>query len=128
VSSFGPFAVAIAFWIFVAVATVAGIVGGYRKRRVELEPLKAAIERGQPLDPAVIDRILQEKAPQKLDPQLIRIGGIITVASGVGVVLLSLILGAQIPQARLPIMGAGVLTICVGVGLLIAARSMVKPA
>jgi hypothetical protein len=29
---FGPFAVAIAFWVFVTVAAVAGIVADYKKR------------------------------------------------------------------------------------------------
>ncbi len=121
----GPFAVAIAFWTFVAIAVVAGVVGSYKKRRLELEPIKLALERGQPIDPAMLDRILGRGPPEKLDPQLIHVGGIITIAAGVGVGLLSLFLPAL---ARLPVMGVGVLAICVGIGLLIAARSMVKAA
>jgi hypothetical protein len=120
-----PVDVAIAFWIFVAIAVVAGVVGSYKKRRLELEPIKLALERGQPIDPAMLDKILGREPPEKLDPQLLQVGGIITIAAGVGVGLLSLFLPAL---AHLPVMGAGVLTICVGIGLLIAARSMDKDA
>ena len=52
----GPFAVALAFWLFLAAAAVTGIVADYQKRRVALETLRAAIERGQQLDPAVCNR------------------------------------------------------------------------
>lgn len=47
---FGPFAVAIAVFVFLAIAAVAGIVGEYKKRQATLELLRGAIERGQPLD------------------------------------------------------------------------------
>ena len=40
-------AVAIAFWIFIAVVSVAGMVQDYRKRQLALEPLRIAIEHGQ---------------------------------------------------------------------------------
>jgi hypothetical protein len=125
VNNVGPFAVAIAFWTFVSIAVVAGVIGSYKKRRLELEPIKLALERGQPIDPAMLDRIMGRGPAEKLDPQLIHIGGIITVAAGVGVGLLSLFLPHA---AHLPVMGAGVLAICVGIGLLIAARTVVKAA
>src|SRR5690242_6571274 len=48
----------IAFWAFLAIASVAGIVADYKKRRLELEPLRAAIERGQQLDPALVQRLM----------------------------------------------------------------------
>ena len=41
----GAFYFGIAFWLFMAVAAVAGIVADYKKRQLELEPLRAAIER-----------------------------------------------------------------------------------
>jgi len=36
----------IGFWAFLTIAAVAGIVSDYKRRQVELEPLRAAIERG----------------------------------------------------------------------------------
>ena len=65
---FGPFAVAIAFWVFVAIATVAGIVGDYKKRQLSLEPLRAAIEKGQQLDPAVVERLMAPAHEKGINP------------------------------------------------------------
>jgi hypothetical protein len=46
--------VGLGFCIFLSVSAVAGIVADYKKRYLELEPLRAAIERGQQLDPSVL--------------------------------------------------------------------------
>ena len=72
---FGPFAVAIAFWIFVAIATVAGIVGDYKKRQLTLEPLRAAIEKGQQLDPAVVERLMAPAEDTGINPTGLMVGG-----------------------------------------------------
>ena len=48
--------VGLGFWIFLSVSAVAGIVADYKKRYLQLEPLRIAIERGQQLDPSVIER------------------------------------------------------------------------
>jgi hypothetical protein len=120
-----PFAVAIAFWIFLAVVSVAGTIQDYRKRQLALEPLRAAIEHGQKLDPEVISRLLgQRERDDGLDPNLLHVGGIITCAAGAGVALLSAFVAAVFPPYHLLVLGVGVLAICVGVGLLIAARSL----
>ena len=50
--------VAAAFWIFVTVSAYAGIKYDFRKRQLAMESLRAAIERGQPLEPAVVQQIL----------------------------------------------------------------------
>jgi hypothetical protein len=119
----GPFAVAIPVFAFLAIATVAGIVGDYKKRRAALEPLRAAIERGQTLDPSVIERLM---APEPRDDRLntvhLRVGGVITIASGIGVAIFSLFLGVFAPLAKLPLLGLGCVAICVGLGLIVAAR------
>jgi Domain of unknown function (DUF6249) len=128
VTTFGPYAAVIAFWIFLAVATVAGIIGDYKKRRMELEPLRLALERGHPVDPAVVDKLLYRGRQDKLDPMLIHVGGIITIAAGVGVGLLSYFVDPLFPQARRPLIGLGILAVCVGIGLLIAGRSLSKAA
>lgn len=118
-------AVAIAFWIFVAVVSVAGIIQDYRKRQLALEPLRLAIQHGQKLDPEVISRLLgQDQHHQELDPRALQIGGIITCASGVGVAILAAFVAAVFPPYHWIVLGVGILTVCVGVGLLIAARSL----
>ena len=119
----GIAAAAIGFWTFLASSAVAGIVADYKKRRLELEPLRAAIERGQQLDPAVIERLMaREQRASEPEPVYFRIGGIVTVAAGIGVGVLSFLLDRIAPQAFYPILGAAVVATCVGVGLLICAR------
>jgi hypothetical protein len=117
--------IGVAFWAFLAVSAVAGIVGEYRKRRIELEPLRAAIERGQQLDPALVERLMMRPQHGKdfgLEPINYRIGGIVTVASGIGLALLSFFINPVVPSAFYPLIGVGVVAVCVGVGLLICAR------
>lgn len=121
----GPFHVAVAFWIFVAVAAVAGIVGDVVKRRQALEPLKLAIQRGQDLDPKVVEALLKRTEQDDdgdVDPAHLQMGGIITAASGVGVMAFSWFIAHVSADAFYPVLGAGVIAICVGAGLLIAAR------
>jgi hypothetical protein len=120
----GPFAVAIAFWAFVAVAAVAGIVADYKKREAALAPLRLAIERGQQLDPALVERLMSPERDAGIDPLYLRIGGIITFAAGVGVVILSFILAQVAPVALYPVLGGGVVLVCIAVGLLVAARAV----
>src|SRR5262249_15019084 len=107
-----------------AISAVAGIVGGYKKRRLEIEPLRAAIERGQQLDPALVERLMMRERHGKgaeLEPVQFRIGGIVTVAAGIGVALLSFFISRVAPSAFYPILGVGVVAICVGAGLLVCA-------
>ena len=120
---FGPFAVAISFWIFVTIAAVAGIVADYKKRQVALEPLRVAIERGQQLDPALVDRLMAPERDAGLNPLYLRVGGIICLAAGVGVVILAFLLNQIAPASFYPILGGGAVTLCVGGGLVIAARA-----
>jgi len=118
-----PFAVVIAFFLFLAVAAVAGIVADYKKRGLAIEPLRAAIERGQPLDPQLVERLMApESRDERLNPLYLKVGGIITIASGVGVAILAFLLAQLVPVAFYPVLGAAAVATCTGVGLLISAR------
>jgi hypothetical protein len=121
---FGPFAVAIAFWIFVTVAAVAGIVSDYKKRQLALEPLRLAIERGQQLDPALVERLMAPERDAGINPLYLRVGGIVMLAAGVGVVILAFLLSQVAPVSLYPVLGGGAVTLCVGAGLVIAARAV----
>jgi hypothetical protein len=115
--------VAVAFWTFLAVSAVAGIIADYKKRRLELEPMRAAIERGQQLDPAIVERLMaREQKRSEPEPVYFRIGGIVTVSAGVGVGVLSFLVDRFVPQGFYPVLGVAVVAICVGIGLLICAR------
>lgn len=117
-------AIFIGMFVFMAVATIAGIVSEYKKRQMELEPLRAAIERGQQLDPAIIERLMARESHQNQDinPVHLRVGGIISIASGIGVALLSPTVQVALPMWVFPLLGIGVLAVCVGIGLLVSAR------
>jgi hypothetical protein len=125
----GAWLVGVAFWLFLTAAAVAGIVADYKKRKLEIEPLKAAIERGQQLDPALIEKLMaREPRGQPLNPLDLRVGGIITISAAIGIGLLALLsryLGLAVSLAGVPLSGiaAGValLALCVGIGLLVAA-------
>jgi len=125
----GPWLVGVAFWLFLAAAAVAGIVADYKKRKLEIEPLRAAIERGQQLDPALIEKLMsREPRDQPLNTLDLRVGGIITISAAIGIGLLGLFsrwLGLAISLAGVPLGGlAGgiaLLALCIGIGLLVAA-------
>jgi hypothetical protein len=118
-----PFVVAVAFWMFVAIAVVAGVVGGVLKRKQSLEPVRLAIERGQQLDPAVIEKLLGAK---RIDAAHLQVRAIITIAAGIGVAVLSWFIAQVAADALYPILGVGIAVICVGVGLQLAARVLAR--
>jgi hypothetical protein len=117
--NFGPFAVGIAVFVFLAIATVAGIVGDYKKRQIALEPLRAAIERGQQIDPDVIERLMAPERDEPLNPLHLKVGG-------AGVAILSYLLAQIKAQALYPVLGIGLVAVCVGVGLMIAAGAIAR--
>jgi hypothetical protein len=125
-----PHLVPLAFLLFLTVCAVAGIVADYKKRRVALEPLRAAIERGQQLDPAVIERLMTSDHDRGFNPVYLKmglkIGGIIILSLGVGIAILAFIL-TQVNEARgafFPVLGGATVVLCLGAGLMIAARAL----
>jgi hypothetical protein len=122
---YGITIVAVFFWIFIAVVSVAGMIQDYRKRQLALEPLRIAIQHGQQLTPEIIDRLLgREERHDTLDPRLLKVGGIITCASGLGVALLSVFVAHVFPPYQWIVLGVGVLAVFVGSGILLAARTL----
>jgi Domain of unknown function (DUF6249) len=117
--------VSIAFWVFIGVVAVAGMIQDYRKRQLALEPLRTAIEHGQQLTPEILAKLLgREERDEALDPKLLRVGGIITCASGIGVALLAIFVALVFPPYHWIVLGVGVVAVCVGVGLMVAAKSL----
>lgn len=125
-------AIAVAtFWIFITIVSVAGIMYDYRKKRLVVDTVRHAIEHGAQIDPALLDRLLSHQKyadarEQVQDPRQLKIGGIITIAAGIGFLPLGLFIRQVHEVAVYPIMGVGVLAICTGIGLLIAARVLAR--
>jgi hypothetical protein len=119
----GPYMVGVAFWIFLGAAAVAAIVTDYKRRRGSIDVIRMAIEKGQQLDPALIEKLTSnERREEPIDPLHVKLGGIITLAAGVGISLFSFFISRIVPVAFYPILGGGVLVLCVGAGLLVGAN------
>jgi Domain of unknown function (DUF6249) len=119
--------VSIAFWVFMAIVAVAGMIQDYRKRQLLLEPLRIAIEHGQQLSPEMLAKLVGRGHAEQvgeLDPKLLRVGGIITCASGIGVALFAPFVAMVFPPYHWIVLGVGTVAICVGVGLTVAAKSL----
>lgn len=124
-TNWGLTLVSIAFWLFIAVVAVAAMIKDYRTRQLALEALRTAIEHGQQLTPEILAKLFgQEEHDESLDPKLLRVGGIITCASGIGVALLAPFVALAFPPYHWLALGIGVVAICVGVGLMVAAKSL----
>jgi Domain of unknown function (DUF6249) len=122
---FGAYLVGVAFWVFVGAVAVAQIMADHQKRRMNVDLLRTIIEKGQSIDPALVAKLMAPDAiEERTDPQDVRLGGIITTAVGVGVALLSYFIAQIAPIAFYPILGGGVVVICIGAGLLIGAKAM----
>jgi hypothetical protein len=127
VQNIGPYLIGTTFWLFVGAAAVAGIITDYKRRRANVEVLRTAIEKGQQLDPALIEKLTSNRhGADRVEPIQVKLGGIVTTAAGIGVCLLSFFISQIAPPALYPILGGGVLVICVGVGLLIGAKALTE--
>lgn len=120
---FGPYLVGVAFWVFVGACAVTAIITEQNKRRMGVDLLRAAIDKGQPLDPSLVEKVFaRQDKEERIEPLHLKLGGIITSSAGVGVVVLAFFISQIAPVALYPMLGGGVLTICIGVGLIIGAR------
>jgi Domain of unknown function (DUF6249) len=126
-SSLGPYLVGVAFWIFVGVVAVAGIFADYKRRRVNLDVIRMAIDKGQQLDPVLIEKLTSnEQRDERMDPVQMKFAAIVTIASGIGVCLLGWLLVGVSPLAFYPTFGVGLLTICVGIGLHMGSKMLAE--
>ena len=110
---------ALAFWGFVAIVSVAGIWSTIRRRESQQETLRRLIESGQAIDPKTVQKILSQGS-DRLDRDLMA-GGLITLFAAPGLAVLGWFLKGVAPQALMPLLGAAVLTGCVGLGLIVGA-------
>jgi hypothetical protein len=123
ITGLGPYLIGVAFWMFIGAICVAGIIADYQKRRLNVDLLRSLVEKGQALDPAVVTRLISPDAlDERTDPTDLKLGGIIVTAAGIGVFLMSFFIARLAPVALFPIMAGGIVTICVGIGLLIGAK------
>ncbi len=106
-----------AFWGFMAVVVVAGIWRQIAARREAEETMRLAIEKGQQLDPALVDKLM--RPPQRHGPEGLLVGGGVMLASGIGLPVMGyfISMGGN-SEALYPLIGVGCLTSLVGLSLL----------
>ena len=107
--------VGIVFWVAIAVIVFINVWGKRSAERERQLTLRTAIERGQQIDPAMIEKIMAGQQKPKQSQFGLLIGGVVVSFAGVGLVLMGLILGAEEG-----LLGSGVLVAMVGVGLVVA--------
>jgi len=112
--------VGIVFWVAIAVIVFINVWGKRSAERERQLTLRTAIERGQQIDPAMIEKIMAGQQKPKQSQFGLLIGGVVVSFAGVGLVLMGLILGAEYPEALKGLLGSGVLVGMVGVGLFVA--------
>ncbi len=108
---------AIGLWGFIAAIVVAGIWDGIRKREAQHETLRRMIESGQPIDQALMDKLLG--GDKRLDRDL-KVAGLIVLFVAPGLALLGWFISLLSPEALFPMLGVSALVGCVSIGLLVA--------
>ena len=121
--SVGAGLAALAFWGFIAAIVVAGIWYDLRRKQSQQETVRRLVESGRPIDPGLVDKLLAIGGGKRsrLDRDF-KLVALITLPAAVGVALFGLVLGLQVPEAKIPLLGISALVACVGFGFAIAAR------
>ncbi|MCB1684553.1 MAG: hypothetical protein R3E82_11315 [Pseudomonadales bacterium] len=93
---------ALGFWLFIAAVVIAGLWDGIRKREAQHETLRRLMESGQPVDHALIDKILGGE--RKQIGRELKIGAMITLACAPGLALLGWFLSLLSEEALMPLL------------------------
>jgi hypothetical protein len=89
-----------------------------RARLAALELIQRALDKGEKLDPAVIEKLLGRR-PQ---PRGLLLPGILTIALGVGLAVSGLVQTDIDAGAMSERLGNGAILACLGIGLLVVGR------
>jgi hypothetical protein len=106
--------VGVAFWAWMASVVIAEEMGKTKRRQADLDLIRFAIDKGQPLNPEVVQQILAKSTNGLF------VGGIVTMAAGVGLIVFAVLLSQFTEHAGWVISGAGAIAICVGAGLVVS--------
>lgn len=114
---------AIAFWLFLALVSVAAIWDGVRKREARHETLRRLAESGQPIDEKVMEKMLMLKAGgSKRYDRDFKLTALWILPVAVGMAFFGFIMGSYHPEAFGPLLGVSALLACLGIGFLIASK------
>jgi len=107
-----------AFWAFIAAVAVAGIWREVVFRREAETTLRLALEKGQTLDPALVEKLLRPRA--KRGPEGLLVTGGVNIAAGIGLPILGFFLRLSGNESAFyPLVGVGILVLLIGVAFII---------
>ena len=113
---------AFGFWLFIAAVVVAGIWFDARKRESQQETLRRAVESGQRLDPAMIDKLVSAGGGESRIDRDLKVAGLIVIFVAPGLALLGWFLAKLEPELLDVMIGVSLLVGFVGIGLLVAGK------
>ena len=110
---------ALGFWLFIAAVVIGGMWYSIRERDAQHETVRRIIESGQPVDDALINRVLGGERHVDRD---LRMAGLIVIFTAPGLALLGWFVSMLSPPWLLPMLGVAGLVLFVGIGLIVAAK------
>lgn len=116
-------AIAVAASLFaIAGVLIAIIISNQKNKQAKLDFLRGAMERGAPLDPELIDKIMRpgvaRRQPMPFGKGAL-VAGIIVVAFSVGYAIFAYFISLIAPPALYPMLGIAILLACTGIGLVV---------
>ena len=114
---------ALAFWMFIAAVSVAGVWENIRKREAKHETVRRLVESGQKIDSDLMDKLigLTDNKSERPD-RVFFITGLWILPVAIGMAFFGLIMGHFYPQTYGPLMGVSALLGVLGLGFLLASR------
>ena len=119
----GPFSNSVgaaAFWLFIAVVSVSGIIKSILQHRETQKTIRQAIEHGQPIDDAMLSPDKSWEAGQGVKvetPANMILGGLVVIASGLGLGVLGFFIGLDDGHPVYPLYGIGLMCVLIGVAI-----------
>lgn len=108
--------VPIALFLAIALTYCIKYYFAWRTRHEAQATVRAAIERGEPLTPELLDRLMQPQAPKRNDLRR----GVVGICLGVAVGAVGLVLGN--PEALRPLLAIGLIPMLIGLAYLVLWR------
>jgi hypothetical protein len=117
---FSPFVIPVAGMALALGIILIGAVSNYHKQKLLSEERLTALAKGLTLPPIEESEEIARPANPRRRLHNTRQGGIVTIATGIGLVLFSIVLmWVTEERATLIVGGAGLIPLCIGVGMLI---------
>jgi hypothetical protein len=112
-----------AFWMFIAAISVAGVRDGIRKREAKHETVRRLIESGKEIDSELMDKLigLTDNKSERPD-RVFFITGLWVLPAAVGLVALGFGLGFISEEAEVALYGVAGLLAVLGLGFLVASK------